>query len=137
MIMRRFSSVGGFIFIETLLIVMLLSTAAMLVMRGLSGAQKINRDMAVKTIGLHLANGKIAECEYAAAQGAMTSSTSTATFNNVLGDPNSDKAEGMTAVFSIKATVNGNHVLVTVTPTVNGIERNDLKVSAEKDIIAK
>lgn len=134
--MRRLTNCGGFIFIETLLIVMLLSMAAMLVMRGLSGAQKINRDMAVKTIALHLANGKIAECEYAANNGGMSLSTSTKTFNNLLGDPN-DTDKGMTVEFFIDVKVNGNDVTVTVTPTVNGIERGDLQVTAEKFIIKK
>ena len=135
--MKRVANSGGFIFIETLLIVMLLATAAMLVMRGLGGAQKINRDMAVRTAGLHLANGKIAECEYEASQGTMSSSSSTETFNNLLGNPDSDKDKGMTVVFSSKVKVNGIHVTVTVTPTVNGVERADLEVTAEKYIVAK
>ena len=134
--MRRIANSGGFIFLETLLIVMLLSVSTMFVMRGLSGVQKINRDMAVKTIGLHLVNGKIAECEYAASNGGMSSGTSTETFNNVLGSADgTDK--GMTVVFKIVTTINGNDVTVKVTPTVNGVERKDLEETAERFIIAK
>ena len=133
--MRRLTNCGGFIFIETLLTLMLLSMAAMMVMRSLSGIQKINRDMAVKTIALHLANGKLAECEYNISNELPVPDASTETFDDVLGNPD-DNDKGMTVEFAIKV-IEGNPVAVTVMPKVNGTERGDLQVTVEKYIIKK
>ena len=130
--MKRLSNCGGFIFIETLLIVMILSMAALLVMRGFQSAHKINHDMAVKTAGLHLANGRLAEIRQSIAKGDPPSTeTTTETFNNLLGN---EEDGGMTVEFKIVSTVSGNHYKVTVTPTVNDIPRTDLEVTAERDI---
>ena len=130
--MKRLSNCGGFIFIETLLIAMLLSMAALLVMRGFQSAHKINHDMAVKTAGLHLANGRLAEIRQAIAKGETPSmEPTTETFDNLLGK---EYDGGMTVQFEIVSTVSGNHYTVTVTPTVNDIPRTDLEVTAERDI---
>lgn len=130
---NRLSNCGGFIFIETLLIAMLLSMAAMLVMRGFQSANRINNDMAVRTAGLHLANGRLAEIQYAVANGDTPSKVpTTETFEHFLGDDDG----GMTVEFEIVTTVDGNHFTVTVTPKVNDVERSDLAVKAERDIVA-
>ena len=139
MVMKRYSSSGGFILIEALMLAMILSTAAMLVMRGLQIAHKISTDMAVETAGLYVANGVLAEYEYAINNPQDTNFSpdlSPQTFENMLGSNEKDSDRGMTIVFDVKAKVEGNYVTVVVTPTVNDVKREDLRVTVEKYIVA-
>ena len=119
--MRSRSSEGGFIYLEALFLVMVLSTATMLVMGGLHEAQRLNRTAAIRSAAVELANGKIAEAQYDLNSFDRSSAE---TFENFMG--------GMTIVFEIEATVSGDLVTVTVTPTIDDEELEDCIVTVER-----
>ena len=121
---RRYSSTGGFVFIEALILTMIVSTAAMLVMSGFREAQRLNRTAAIRSAAVFLADGKIAEAQNDP-DGFDRSSVET--FENFMG--------GMTIVFEIEATRLGDQVTVTVTPKVNGAELEDCIVTVERVVV--
>lgn len=124
--MKRYSSAGGFAYMEVLLLTMIVSTAAMLVMSGFREAQRINRTAAIRTAAVFLADAKIAEIQ----NNESAAVDSTETFENFMG--------GMTVVFVIEPELKSvveNRWTVTVTPTVDDIPQNDLIVTVERVII--
>ena len=135
--MKRYNSVGGFAYMEVLLLTMVVSTAAMLVMSGFREAQRVNRTAAIRTAAVFLADAKIAEIQnladakIAEIQNDPSAATgSIETFEDFMG--------GMTVVFVIEPeckSVDENRWTVTVTPTVDGKLQNDLIVTVERVII--
>ncbi len=124
--MKRYSSAGGFAYMEVLLLTMIVSTAAMLVMSGFREAQRINRTAAIRTAAVFLADAKIAEIQ----NDESAAVDSTETFENFMG--------GMTVVFLIEPELKSvveNRWTVTVTPIVDDKPQDDLIVTVERVII--
>lgn len=121
----------GFILIETLILAMLVSVGAMIVMRGFHSAQRISRETAIKNAAIHFANARLAEAQYNANNLAAMVSSSSERLENMLGG---EGDEGLTVEFDIKTSVGGAEVTVEVTPRVNNVELNGLKVIAKRKV---
>ena len=121
---KRISNSGGFVFLETILITILLSAAAMMIINGFHSAQKISQETAIKTAAIHLANARIAELQYQFATGSVVDDVTE-------GDIIVENLLEMTLTFNVSSSVNGNHAVVTVRWTFDGVEENSV---AERDI---
>ena len=121
--LKRISNSGGFVFIETILITILLSAAAMMVMHGFHSARRSSQETAIETAALHLANARLAELQYQAATGNSVP-------NPTEGDITADNLLDMTIVFNVRSSVSGKHATVTVSWTFDDVETG---VSVERD----
>ena len=123
---KRISNSGGFVFLETLLITMLLAAAAMLIMSGFHSAQRISRETAIRTAAIHLANARLAELLYQAATGNSVP-------NPTEGDITADDILDMSIEFRVASSLGGNHATVTVSWTFDGV---DDSVEVRRDVYA-
>ena len=128
---RRRSSEGGFIYIETLFVVMILSVSAMLVMSGMHEAQMLNKISAVRTAALFVGDAQTAELRYLASTGNLElthydylGAQSDLKFEHFMGGDD----DGMTLEFEVTADYKSDDRWeVKVTPTVNGEPWDELK----------